>query len=480
MKTILNRTLWLIACMAVLPCLGLSQYPEDILRLSYPGLGVGARALGMGTAYTGVANDFSATYWNPAGLAQMRLSEVSFGLGNVATGDQSSFFNNSQNFNNSSTSINGAGFVYPFPTDRGSLVVAVGYGRQANFTSGLSFSGFNPNSSIIQTWAPDGQSTVQSPSGNLAWELYLANTDSLGPNDFRWDSQIKGNLTQSGKVLEDGGMNTFSVAIASEAARDWDVGITLNFLTGSYAYTRNYYEDDFNNLHSTFPFDLTSLSLLETVNSDFSGFSATLGMLYKFKNSRFGLTVKTPSWITVKETFSQQGTSLFDDNFSASYATVLGGTDEYDITTPFVFSAGFSQIIQNLMLTGAIDYTDYTQMEFRNTDNQSLLDYNTQIKQEFRQAANFRVGGEYEIPDVGLRLRAGYAYLMSPYAGDPSSFARKYITGGLGFIIDNSVAIDLGYAHGSWDTFIYNYDATSQVNESITTNDLIGTVSYRF
>jgi len=479
MKMTLKRIGWLIACITVLPCLGLSQYPEDILRLSFPGLGVGARALGMGTAYTGVANDYSATYWNPAGLAQMRLNEVSFGLGNAATEDQSSFFGNSGTFNNTSTSINSAGLVYPFPTQRGSLVLAIGYGRQANFTSGLSFSGFNPNSSIIQSWAPDGQSTSQFPSGNLAYELYLANVDSFGPNDFRWSSKIFNNVTQSGKVLEDGGLNTVSVAIASEAARDWDVGITLNFLTGSYSYVRNYYEDDLNSLYSTIPFDFKSLSLLETVNSDFSGFSATLGMLYKYNNSRFGLTVKTPSWVTVKETFAQQGSSVFDSSFSASYSTGEG-SDEYDVTTPFVFSAGFSQVIQNLLLSGAIDYTDYSQMEFRNTDNQTLLDFNTQIKQEFRQTVNLRVGGEYEFPEIGLRLRAGYAFLPSPYDGDPSSFARKYITGGIGLIIDNSVAIDIGYAHGNWDTFIYNYDASSTVQESITTNDLIGTVSYRF
>ena len=35
-------------------------------------LGMGAAALGMGGAFTAVANDQSATYWNPAGLAKMQ------------------------------------------------------------------------------------------------------------------------------------------------------------------------------------------------------------------------------------------------------------------------------------------------------------------------------------------------------------------------------------------------------------------------
>jgi hypothetical protein len=34
----------------------------------YLRVGAGARALGMGSAFTGVANDATAAYWNPAGL----------------------------------------------------------------------------------------------------------------------------------------------------------------------------------------------------------------------------------------------------------------------------------------------------------------------------------------------------------------------------------------------------------------------------
>lgn len=39
-------------------------------------LGVGARAMGMASAYVALADDPTATYWNPAGLASMKGAEV--------------------------------------------------------------------------------------------------------------------------------------------------------------------------------------------------------------------------------------------------------------------------------------------------------------------------------------------------------------------------------------------------------------------
>lgn len=41
-------------------------------------IGVGSRAMGMGGAFTATANDISAQYWNPAGLASLQSNEASF------------------------------------------------------------------------------------------------------------------------------------------------------------------------------------------------------------------------------------------------------------------------------------------------------------------------------------------------------------------------------------------------------------------
>ncbi len=44
-------------------------------------IGVGARAMGMGRAFTAIANDASSAYWNPAGLGMLTMTEV---MGNVS------------------------------------------------------------------------------------------------------------------------------------------------------------------------------------------------------------------------------------------------------------------------------------------------------------------------------------------------------------------------------------------------------------
>lgn len=66
--------LWLalLAAAALIPSQGrATPYAGEFLRI-----GVGGRALGMGSAFVGLADDGTAAYWNPAGLATLSRREV--------------------------------------------------------------------------------------------------------------------------------------------------------------------------------------------------------------------------------------------------------------------------------------------------------------------------------------------------------------------------------------------------------------------
>src|SRR3989338_721234 len=68
MKYILILIMLLVACTAVFADGSLSD-PMSV--------GVGARALGMGKAYAGVAEDGDAVFMNPAGLARITNPKLS-------------------------------------------------------------------------------------------------------------------------------------------------------------------------------------------------------------------------------------------------------------------------------------------------------------------------------------------------------------------------------------------------------------------
>ncbi len=60
---------WLIAAPALVSA--------DNTGASFLKIGVGARAIGMGSAFTARADDATAAYWNPAGLSQVGVRQVS-------------------------------------------------------------------------------------------------------------------------------------------------------------------------------------------------------------------------------------------------------------------------------------------------------------------------------------------------------------------------------------------------------------------
>jgi len=72
-------------------------------------IGVGARGIGMGGAFTALADDSSAVYWNPAGLARLEKREVSVSHAELGLGTREDFL------------------AYAHPTSRGTIAAAMTY-----------------------------------------------------------------------------------------------------------------------------------------------------------------------------------------------------------------------------------------------------------------------------------------------------------------------------------------------------------------
>jgi long-subunit fatty acid transport protein len=471
-----------------------AQFAEDALRFSTFNLGVGARSAGMGNVSIGLADDYSALFTNPAGLGSLRSFEFSVGLTNSSYNNDATFFGNMLNANDRVTNLNNVGLVYPVPTQRGSLVFAFGFARVANFSTVASFKGFNPGSSIIQSLASDmnlnSMSAADTKSfldNNIPYQIFLADVQK---GMFR--PLVTGNVLQEGEVRESGGLNSWSFGGAIEVAKSLTLGIGLNLLSGSYAYNRVFTETDSKGIYTiydtlNFKTDFSSFRYESLINSDISGYNAVIGLMYRKQGKyKIGLTVRTPTYYDISEDFSDVGESWFHNG--DSYSIRNPGSTKYNIRTPFIFSGGASfQATDWLLLAGDAEYTDWTQLEFTNTDNPDLIDENRVIRAVFRATTNLRGGAEITLFSLGLKVRGGVVYNPSPYLADQntSDYDQLYFTGGLGLAVDENVFVNAALAFGKWKTFRDNYPsgmtiAPSRTSESVNTNTLNVTLSYRF
>jgi len=83
MDSALNRLHYIIypagfLLLMLLPSLALGQAKVGTTGMQFLKVGVGSRAVGMGEAFTAVANDASALFYNPAGLIQLKRAEAIF------------------------------------------------------------------------------------------------------------------------------------------------------------------------------------------------------------------------------------------------------------------------------------------------------------------------------------------------------------------------------------------------------------------
>jgi long-subunit fatty acid transport protein len=475
-----------------------AQFAEDVLRFSTFNLGVGARSAGMGNVSIGLADDYSALFTNPAGLASLRSYEFSVGLSNSGYNNDATFFGNTVNANSRVTNLNNLGLVYPVPTSRGSLVFAFGYARVADYSAAASFNGFNPSSSIVSSLIPNATVNGMSASDrksflddNILYQTYLADLDTV---TGRLVPNVTDSVQQRGSVTEEGGMNNWSLGGSVEIAKGLFLGVGINLLSGSYFYDRVYTESDARSVYlkNLKRIDFDRFEYESTFNSDLSGYNGLVGLMYR-KQGKFkiGVAVRTPTYYDISESFSDAGNSRFYllvDGVK-DYDHRTSGSTKYNVRTPFVLSGGASfQATDWLLLAGDAEYTDWTQMEFTNTDNQDLLDENRVIRDLFRPTTNLRGGAEITFFSLGLKLRGGVVFNPSPYLVDQNThdYDQLHFTGGFGFAVDENVLLNASLAFGKWKTFRDNYylpglaAAPSRTNESVNTNSMNVTLSYRF
>jgi long-subunit fatty acid transport protein len=500
MTPLRKHALILAVAAVVLPASLSAQTIEDALRLSRQGTIVGARSAAMGNAFTGLANDYSALYWNPAGLGQLRRSELAVGMMTVSNTTDATLLGSSMSMDESATKLTEIGLALPFQVVRGSLVFGASYNRLGDYTNSYTVSAYNPYSSIQP-------SLFNSDADyDLAWQLGLEDTLLFTYRDQgkpEWLAiPVADHVQQNIAVSEEGGLNQWSFGGATEIAHNAMVGISLNFMSGTYRYQRRFEELDVQNTHqqtivgvnpnsnSSFVSrtDFQSAVINETIDQDLTGFSMKFGFLYNHQDKlRAGVAIQTPRWMHVEEDYTKGGTSQFADAAEIFEYTLMGTI--YDISTPWIFSFGLSYApVEPLVLSADLDIVDYGSMEFDGSNYFMPTPLNNDIHEYFRSANNFRVGAEFNVPRTELFIRGGYGYALSAYQDDPSNYNAQTFSGGLGYEFNGDFMLNATYVLSSWDSFIYNYTdpdvsvskTAYRTDQSFTNSQLLFSATYRF
>lgn len=474
------RTLFVSGFFLLFASAANAQGVGDVVRLAQPGLGSNPRALGMGGAYVALADDALGVLDNPAGLALMKKIEIGGGLTYNHASNTADFLGIQSDYSNSSTRLSSFAFSFPLPTIQGSMAFGLAYQSQKSFDNALNFSGFNAGGSSMIQWLVDPDL-----SQSIPYQRYL--TDGNG------NTAINGNLTQSGTTLSSGSLDVWTFSGAVEAAPNVFVGLSLDVITGEYEMNRDYFEDDFQGEYTgtelapgeTFTNDFRTFYFTQNLVWDVSGFDFRLGLLYQMQDfARFGAAVHFPRWYSVKEEFAYDAQTEWGDGTVVGLPEDNYWETEYDVDAPFSFSLGGSVTMFGAIVSGSARLTDYTQSEFQADDGftpTEVSDVNKNIKSALGTSLDYNLGAEYTIPVANVRVRAGYAVIGSPYDGDPADYDRKYLTGGVGFLMAQSFSFDIAVVRGMWKTYGDNYDAgVSRVYQDIETTEFVVGFSARF
>ncbi len=434
--------------------------------------GFGIRAAAMGNAYSAVADDYSAIYWNPAGLAQMYDGQFSASLYHQNFNNSVNYFNTNLQGDHNFTELQNMGFAYPFPVVRGSFVLAFGYNKINNLDFFADFAGFSTK------------------DNGLVFE-------------YEDDTSIpfNQNVQQTFSVFQDGSISQWSFAGAIDLSRNFSAGLTLNFYSGDGSYLFEMLQEDTENNYSGFPDDFEYYNYRQRILRDFSGFEAKLGGLFRLnKNLRLGAVVSFPYTLTIDEEWSENDITKYDNIDEVDEFDLGSGTFDYQLEVPFKFSGGLSYSNNLVTISSSIDYRDWTQMKFdvpsdRDPDDyDELLQENRVFQEEYQDVLSYAFGGELKLLNNTLFLRGGYRFVPSPKK--ESNFTlrpqnslfdtaariddRSFYSFGLGYRIDRNTDINFSYTTSDYSNatpYVYTGDNPS---ENITTNTILFGVNFNF
>ncbi len=490
-----------------------AQVADDALRFSERLPATGARMTALGGAGIGGFADYTMLFTNPAGLGYFEASQAAGTLGLLRARDEAVYevpqvFSAGQD---QSVSDYGGNFalVYSFPTSRGSLVFGAGLNQVNTFERELGFGATNSANSITTSFLPFddeyavGDDGVFFPdniaSNRLPFIAFEAGAIEFFEGDFDAgeypfeQAVLPGtSVGQSGRVTEEGRMSEANFGGAVEASKGLMLGLSANVVFGTYRF-ENFIEEDDQGQNADYVVirngveyaGLRAVQFRSGFESDLVGGNLRAGLSAALTPGlRAGLTVETPTFYRVEETYTLASiTTFFSQGGTLSYGDQPGDVGrsayEYRVRTPWRLGGGL--VLNAATLTGgaadltlALDaeFVDWTQLEI-NSDFDDFSDTNRAIRDDYDAVVNTRLGAELMLG--GVALRGGFAYQPDPRSDEISGGvdrSKTYLSAGLGYAFDERVMINLGYAQQRFEDRYVPYADPDIANPPIANEDV--------
>lgn len=421
--------------------------------------GVGVRAMGMGGAFVGVADDFTAMYWNPAGLAQMQRREVQVSFLRNSRANDSVFNGTAGRSELTNTRFGSLGFVYPYPVYRGSLVLAAGLTRIKDFDWSLNQKGNDNGLTADHAFQHEGELALAgvsaaldvSPAVSLGVTLGLVSGEDEAVNGYDWADDSPDEFLEARFLARD----TFTDEY------QWTPYTVLG------AMLRTPRDDPRYRLGATF------------------AAGRAHKIRYKFKGPA-SYNEKNPC--NLDAVLEEDYDSIECDDGTVGQFSDQEVSNTYQLALPFEFGVGVSAAaLPGLTLAGSLHLAEWSQSEYKGDDDHDLR-ADTSFETQYRDVLRYHLGVEYQVPVVALDLRAGYFVDPVPFVGprDPSTDDspirieedRRFITLGAGILLDEAVQVDLAWVRGAFKQ-VEEYSG-NVLTEDYAINRLVVGVGYNF
>lgn len=394
-----------------------------------------ARYIGVGGAVGALGGSASSTEQNPAGLGVAINSEVQATMG----------INSFRNENKFGSKYVSKGNEFNFQQFGGAFVFDINDSKWNRFSIGVNY--------LYQNLDRVNQTAANK---NITFDAVNDEGNVFDNYNFAgYSEQINGYKSK------------FSVNFATAYDNKLYLGLGLNFHETNYS-AYNQYAEQSKNTGNVYVYDQNG----SPYNENGQGFSLSVGAIYKFNyNFRAGLAYHSPVWYNVDEQFWAASVNSTNNDVT-SYAPY---GSSYDLTRGgrVVGSLGF--VVGKNFSLGA-DYTLHTNKGTTLKPKSDYADYNQQLDHNIRNSNEIRIGGEYRIDNLSLRL--GYNFVESPYKSiniNAIDANNNYTLNSINkpYVGDiNKISAGVGYDFGG-----FYIDAAYQY-QTYNTKNLIGNALY--